>query len=79
MRKSAQVETWVVYKVIKAGDSDGRAAVCEQAEWAELAQGDPGRYTLVRAGIASEPEAERLARDLSGFVAVRVPQLKARV
>ena len=41
-------------------------AVCEQAEWDAMEQERPGYHTLIRGGIASEPEAERLARGTSG-------------
>jgi hypothetical protein len=37
--------------------------VCEQAEWNALDHDQPGGPTLVQAGIASEAEAERVARD----------------
>jgi hypothetical protein len=52
---------WVVYKMNLAGPS-GPNAVCEQAEWDRMECTNPGRHTLIRAGVANEPEAERLVR-----------------
>jgi hypothetical protein len=41
-------------------------AVCEQAEWDAMEARRPGYHTLVREGIATEAEAERLARGTAG-------------
>ncbi len=68
MRKTNRAELWVVYqrtwtvqrKLVVSN------AVCEQGEWEALEQAEPGVYTLVRARIASEEEAEKLARGTSG-------------
>jgi hypothetical protein len=57
--------TWVVYKMRLAGPQ-GPNAVCEQAEWDEMERLNPGYHTLIRQGITSEPEAERLAREALG-------------
>jgi len=54
--------TWVVYRVTLRGKDRAVSAVCEQAEWDALQLAQPGCHTLVRSGIPSEPEAERLAR-----------------
>jgi hypothetical protein len=79
MRKSEQALAWVVYNITKPGTPGSQAAVCSQSEWEEMERDGPGSRTLVRAGIRNEPEAEQLARSLSGFVATtRSPQLKAR-
>jgi hypothetical protein len=40
--------------------------VCEQGEWDAMELARPSHYKLVRAGIATEAEAERLARGTSG-------------
>jgi hypothetical protein len=56
---------WVVYQTLIKGEA-GPRAVCEQAEWEVMERDRPGLHTLVRAGIASEGEAERLARSTSG-------------
>ena len=39
--------------------------VCEQDEWEVLQRKKPGLHTLVREGMASEGEAEKLARGAS--------------
>jgi hypothetical protein len=41
-------------------------AVCDQAEWDVMEARRPGYHTLVRAGIANEAEAEKLARGTAG-------------
>jgi len=58
--------TWVVYVVPLGGGPGGPRAVCRQAEWEALERDRPGVYTLVRAGIPTEGEAERLARGSAG-------------
>jgi hypothetical protein len=68
-------KTWVVYLLTLHGKATGRRAVCEQEEWEVMEQVSPGYHTLVQAGIASEAEAERLARGTSGD---RPPRLKTR-
>ena len=47
---------------ISADPADGPNAVCEQSEWEAMERDRPGLHTLIRSGIASEGEAERLAR-----------------
>jgi hypothetical protein len=54
---------WVVYRMPVQGKGGGMTALCSQQEWEEMDRSQPGRYTLVRAGIANEGEAERLARN----------------
>jgi len=70
-------EAWVVYKMNLAG-AHGPNAVCEQDEWDEMQRLNPGHHTLIKAGIASEPEAERVAREAPGGTAARGVTLKAR-
>ena len=61
-----RAEVWVVYRMPVKGSEDGANAVCSQDEWAEMEQARPGYRRLLRAGIRSEAEAERLARGTSG-------------
>jgi hypothetical protein len=76
-KKDTAPVVWVVYKSRHAGPQGGNA-VCEQAEWDEMEQGWPGLNTLIRAGVASEAEAEALARSAPGGTAPRPARLKAR-
>jgi hypothetical protein len=57
---------WVVYQMHVRGNADGMNAVCEQSEWDAMELAQPGQHKLIRAGIANEAEAERLARGSSG-------------
>ena len=64
---TAKVVLWVVYKTNTDGKlGGGMNVVCEQSEWDALELARPGHHTLVQAGIASESEAEKLARGTSG-------------
>ena len=74
MPKSRRAVSWVVYQVNIDGKTAGRNAVCEQTEWDAMEQAKPGRHVLVRSGIASEAEAERLARGTSGDPTPRTPR-----
>ena len=68
MRRTNQGELWVVYRrtmTIQKRRIETNA-VCEQSEWDALELAEPGVHTLIRGGIASEEEAERLARGTSG-------------
>jgi hypothetical protein len=58
--------SWVVYQTHIDGRTHAAKAVCSQAEWDAMDRADPGRFTLVLSGIATEAEAERLARGTSG-------------
>ena len=66
MRRTREVPAWVVYRMTLHGKAQQVNAVCEQSEWDELEAQRPGYHTLVRAGIANEAEAERLARGTAG-------------
>jgi hypothetical protein len=60
---------WAVYQVLvrgRNGMTDTRNVICEQAEWDAMERAKPGQHTLIQAGIASEGEAERLARGTAG-------------
>jgi hypothetical protein len=75
MKKPRQAGPWVVYRMTLPSEP-AVMAVCEQAEWDELERERPGYHILIQAGIANEPEAERLARGTSGD---RVIRLQARI
>lgn len=62
MRKTEKCVLWVVYQMEIHGKPTGANAVCEQGEWDAMERAHPGHRKLVQAGIASEGEAERLAR-----------------
>jgi hypothetical protein len=74
MRKTKQVEVWVVYLMTLHGKAEGMRAVCEQTEWDAMELARPGYHKLIRQGIASEGEAERLARGTSGDPKPRLPR-----
>jgi hypothetical protein len=67
------MQTWVVYQPTTIGKIRGSTAVCSQAEWAAMERARPGYHTLIRDGIASEGEAERLVREAPGGRAIVVP------
>ena len=62
MRKTMESLLWVVYRMTIHGKVSGVNAVCEQGEWEAKELAQPGHHALIQAGIASEAEAERLAR-----------------
>ena len=66
MRKSGEPVAWVVYQMLLGKQPEVMNVVCEQGEWDAMELARPGHYKLVRAGIATEAEAERLARGTSG-------------
>jgi hypothetical protein len=59
--------TWVVYEKLFHHESSGMNAVCEHDEWEEMERVRPGYQNLIRAGIATETEAERYARSGPGL------------
>ena len=67
------IELWVVYKMTLHGKHEQPNAVCKQSEWDAMESAHPGYHTLVRAGITSENEADRLARGTSGDSKPRLP------
>lgn len=77
MNKRMVVVGWVVYKSRHSGEH-GPNAVCEQAEWDAMELADPKAQTLLRSGIASEAQAEALARELPGGTAAKPATLRAR-
>lgn len=66
MRPILEVFAWVVYRMTINGKSNQVNAVCSQTEWDEMEAQLPGYHTLIRSGITSEPEAEKLARGTVG-------------
>jgi hypothetical protein len=66
MSRMREALGWVVYRMTLHGKAEQVNAVCEQAEWDAMEAQRPGHHTLVRAGIANEAEAEKLARGTAG-------------
>jgi hypothetical protein len=64
MKKTEESMMWVVYQMTIHGKASGMKAVCEQREWETMERVQPGRHTLILAGITNEAEAERLARSI---------------
>ena len=73
MPKSGDPVAWVVYQMLLHKKPEAMNVVCEQGEWDAMELARPDRYKLVRAGIATEAEAERLARGTSGDAQHRLP------
>jgi hypothetical protein len=71
-----QRDFWVVYRAGADGKMDGQSAVCTQSEWEEMERRRPGHHALVRAGIATEAEAEKLAR--AGLLAAEAAEEERR-
>jgi hypothetical protein len=76
MRKAKAPGGWVVYGVAVHGKPGEVRAVCEQGEWDAMESASPGHHKLIKEGIASEAEAEALAR--AGVVAAEAAKLQAR-
>jgi hypothetical protein len=53
---------WVVFWMTIHKRVDRLAAVCDQAEWDAMERARPGYHQLIQQGIATEAEAELLAR-----------------
>jgi hypothetical protein len=66
MSAATKAESWVVYARTVKKEEGVRNVVCEQGEWDEMERAKPGAHPLIKEGIASEAEAERLARGTSG-------------
>src|SRR4051794_38002807 len=62
MRPIETAGPWVVYRMPIRGKDGGMAALCSQREWDDMDRVQPGHFTLIRAGIANEGEAERPPR-----------------
>ena len=76
MRDAPQCDLWAVYVNNGGGRPDGPRVICRQSQWDQMERERPGRHTLVRDGIASEREAETLAR--AGLVAAELAQARDR-
>ena len=74
MRKSGEPVAWVVYQMLLDKRPEAMNVVCEQGEWDAMELARPDRYKLVRAGIATEAEAELLARGTSGDAKLHLPR-----
>jgi hypothetical protein len=66
MRPTEVCRAWVVYRMTLFAGTVGGNVVCEQREWDAIERARPGYHLLVRAGIATEQEAEKLARGTAG-------------
>jgi hypothetical protein len=55
--------TWVVYEKFVHRQDTGQNAVCEQRDWEEMERIRPGSQNVIMAGIATEQEADRYARN----------------
>ena len=68
MRTTEICRSWVVYRMTlsKLTGSLGGNVVCEQREWDAIQLSQPGIHLLIRAGIETEQEAEKLARGTAG-------------
>jgi hypothetical protein len=73
MPKPDKAVLWVVYQMSMDGKTPSRYAICKQSEWNAMELAHPGRHVLVRSGITSEAEAERLARGTSGDAYIHLP------
>ena len=54
--------TWVVYLMTIYKRLQRVPAVCAQSEWEAMERRRPGYHQLVESGIATETEAEEIAR-----------------
>ena len=66
MGKVETASLWVVYRMTLHGKQTPMNAVCEQEEWEAMELARPGYHTLILSGIASESQAEKLARGTAG-------------
>jgi hypothetical protein len=63
---ATQPGSWVVYLKTLHGHPDGVRAICAQHEWEQMEQANPGYHKFIQGGIATEREAELLARGTTG-------------
>ena len=73
MRQIEVCRLWVVYRMALQPGTFGGNVVCEQREWDALERARPSFHLLVRAGIGTEQEAEKLARGTAGDTPPRKP------
>lgn len=69
--------SWVVY-LIPVHKKEPAKAVCRQSEWESLERLHPGYHTLVQAGIATEGEAETIARGEPAVGPKQSPKSRSR-
>jgi hypothetical protein len=62
MRPTEVCTAWVVYRMTLRKGMVGGNVVCEQREWDAIERAQPGLHLLIREGIGTEQEAEKLAR-----------------
>lgn len=65
MRTTKEPESWVVYESVD-GPRTGMKSICDEDEWATIAAAKSTNVKLIKKGICSESEAEKLARGTSG-------------
>jgi hypothetical protein len=65
MRESPKIQTWVVYETLK-GPMAGLRSVCTASDWKLVESRDPTMNQIIKDGISTENEAEKLARGTSG-------------
>lgn len=56
------VESWVVYRLTLSEKTGSMNGVCDQTEWESLQSNTRGQLTLIKSGISTEGEAEKIAR-----------------
>jgi hypothetical protein len=62
MHQTKPQREWVVYQTPPIGKDGPGIVVAERAEWERLERERPGQFLLLRAGLATEGEAEQFAR-----------------
>jgi hypothetical protein len=62
VNNSQTEQTWVIYQSTVRRHPHGLVSVCDQSEWEAMERLQPGTHPLIQAGIKTEGEAERLAR-----------------
>lgn len=72
---SEKIETWVVY-LMTGKKTNGMKAVCDKTEWDAMKEANPSQHDLIQEGIATETEAELLARGASGDPKPRTSKLR---
>ena len=71
MRLNTTCVAWAVYRMTLSKKALGGNVVCEQREWEAIEAAKPGYHTLLHARVATEQEAERLARGTPDSISTR--------
>ncbi|OAI45690.1 hypothetical protein AYO44_12530 [Planctomycetaceae bacterium SCGC AG-212-F19] len=71
-------ELWVVYMMTLHANKPALNAVCEQSEWDAMELSRPGYHTLIQSGIASESEADKIARQRMTATSPFLPKDRGR-